>query len=378
MMITKRMIKITFLINDTMKAKTVLSYATFSFIALLLFCYKTNKTTYIKNPKFKILEASTPALPIDKECECISSWTGKSYDFCYRNPKNATLVGKRFNCTWLSTLEDLKLVGLHEQSLVDLYEYEKNDSDVIFVSATSRDHLANFNSMYAIVKHHWPRQKLILYSLDLTDKDILDIEKEPNVKVRKFDYSKYPKYVKNLMEYRFKALILAEAIRDFQNVWWIDAHTKWFHPKPLDTIYENLAECVNDAACEKKSSIQMFINSTHSNYAVLNRGLLDYFPTFDIDDLKSNEKSLQLSAMLVYLARTQFTLDILKWHTLCALEEKCMKPPGAKLKCDTIPEWNHYAGCFRYDQSSINILLFNHFRDHNHYFMNPGTVLRTY
>uniref|UniRef100_A0A1I7UBN3 Lipase domain-containing protein n=1 Tax=Caenorhabditis tropicalis TaxID=1561998 RepID=A0A1I7UBN3_9PELO len=65
-------------------------------------------------------------------------------------------------------------------------------------------------------------------------------------------------------------------------------------------------------------------------------------------------------------------------HALCALEEKCMNPPNAKLKCDIIPRWDQYAGCFRYDQSSLNLLMFNSFRDHNHYMMNVGKIDRTY
>uniref|UniRef100_A0A8R1HMG0 Uncharacterized protein n=1 Tax=Caenorhabditis japonica TaxID=281687 RepID=A0A8R1HMG0_CAEJA len=219
------------------------------------------------------------------------------------------------------------------------------------------------------------------------------LEKDPNVKVTKFNYKKYPSYVKNWMEYRFKALILAEAIRDHSNVWWIDAHTRWKTPKPLETFYGELAQCKKDPDCDKESSLMMFINSSHSNFAVLNTGLLDYFPTYGLDTLKKNEKGLQLSAMFVYLARTPFTLEILKCHdnypnrlseyrkfrhTLCALEEKCMNPPNSKLKCDVIPSWDAYAGCFRYDQSSLNILMFNAFRNHNHYFMNVGELSRTY
>ncbi|UMM33949.1 hypothetical protein L5515_007240 [Caenorhabditis briggsae] len=205
--------------------------------------------------------------------------------------------------------------------------------------------------MYELLKRHWPKQKVLLYSLDLSDTHIEKLEKDKNIKVRKFDYEKYPKHVENWMEYRFKALILAEAIREFPNIWWTDSHNRWLKPKPLTNFYGEIAKC---------------------------QGLLDYFPTFNMDTLKYNDKGLQLSAAFVYLARTQFTLDVLKWHTLCALEEKCMKPPNAKLKCDSIPEWDKYAGCFRFDQSSLNLLMFNSFRNHNHYFMNVGKVTRTY
>ncbi|PIC25596.1 hypothetical protein B9Z55_018472 [Caenorhabditis nigoni] len=248
----------------------------------------------------------------------------------------------------------------------------------MFVSAISSDHFGNFLQMYNLLKRHWPKQKVLLYSLDLSDTQIEKLKEDENIEIRKFNYKKYPKYVENWAEYRFKAVILAEAIREFPNIWWTDSHNRWLEPKPLATFYEEIAKCQGDVDCDKKSSIMMFVNSTHSNYAVLTEGLLDYFPTFNIDTLKYNDKGLQLSAAFVYLARTQFTLEILKWHTLCALEEKCMNPPNAKLKCDSTPEWDKYAGCFRYDQSSLNLLMFNSFRNHNHYFMDVGKVTRTY
>ncbi|CAP26905.2 Protein CBG06623 [Caenorhabditis briggsae] len=309
--------------------------------------------------------------------------------------QNLSLTGKKFNCSYLSTLEDLKLLEDTDLRLVNLSNKERNESDVIFVSAISSNHFGKFLQMYELLKRHWPKQKVLLYSLDLSDTHIEKLEKDKNIKVRKFDYEKYPKHVENWMEYRFKALILAEAIREFPNIWWTDSHNRWLKPKPLTNFYGEIAKCQGDVDCDKeiclsgkkchlrkiifqKSSIMMFVNSTHSNYAVLMEGLLDYFPTFNIDTLKYNDKGLQLSAAFVYLARTQFTLDVLKWHTLCALEEKCMKPPNAKLKCDSIPEWDKYAGCFRFDQSSLNLLMFNSFRNHNHYFMNVGKVTRTY
>ncbi|CCD70103.1 Nucleotid_trans domain-containing protein [Caenorhabditis elegans] len=313
---------------------------------------------------------------IESSCECVSNQTNKSYDFCYRNPRNESLVGKRFNCDWLSTLEDMKLVDAPDQEMVDMSNPSRNESDVIFVSAISSNHIGNFNQMNKLLIQHFPHQKVLLYSLDLSDNELETLDK--NVIIRKFNYAKYPNYVRNLKEYRFKALILAEVISEYSNVWWLDAHNRWLQPKPLSYMYEEMAQCYNNDDCKKNSSIFMFLNSTHSNYAVLNYGLLDYFPTYDLNELKTNEAGLQLSAMFVYLARTPFTLEVLKWHTLCALEDKCMNPPKAKLECKTIPSWDIYAECFRYDQSSINLIMFNFFRNHNHYFMDAGSLTRTY
>ncbi|EFP10720.1 hypothetical protein CRE_02496 [Caenorhabditis remanei] len=392
------------------RAKALIFYGALSTIMLVVLVFQSDKVSYSPTLPLNLFSASNFELwnrfgrteenfaekrenvSIDKNCECISKKTQKSYDFCYKNPKNSSLIGRRFNCSYLKILEDLKLVDAPDQSLVNLANPDRNET--IFVSAISDNHFGNFKEMYKLIKQHWPNQKVILYSLELSAIYIKKLKTERNVEVREFDTSKYPKHVKNWAEYRFKALILAEAMRDFPNVWWTDSHNRWNQPKPLAQFYGEIAECMGDIDCDKKSSIFMFVNATHSNYAVLTDGLLDYFPTYGVNTLKYNDKGLQLSAAFVYLARTPLTLDILKWyvgqtqnlkknldyfrHTLCALEERCMNPPSAKLKCDRVPQWDRYAGCFRYDQSSLNLLMFNSFRDHNHYFMDAGEVSRTY
>lgn len=45
--------------------------------------------------------------PKQEVCVCKSAITGKSYNFCYRDPQNLNSIGKKFNCSLLSTLEDL-------------------------------------------------------------------------------------------------------------------------------------------------------------------------------------------------------------------------------------------------------------------------------
>ncbi|EFP01086.1 hypothetical protein CRE_15020 [Caenorhabditis remanei] len=375
------------------RAKALIFYGAVSTFMLVVLVFQSDKVSYrpslLSNTlsnfelwnRFRRTEAigdgeKEEKVSIDKNCECKSKKTQKSYDFCYKNPKNSSLIGRKFNCSYLTILEDLKLVDAPDQSLVDLANPVRNET--IFVSAISDNHFGNFREMYKLIKQHWSNQKVILYSLELSAIYIKKLKTEPNVEVREFDTSKYPKLVKNWAEYRFKALILAEAIRDFPNVWWTDSHNRWNQPKPLAQFYGEIAKCMGDPDCDKKSSIFMFVNASHSNYAVLTDGLLDYFPTYGVNTLKYNDKGLQLSAAFVYLARTPLTLEILKWHTLCALEENCMNPPSAKLKCDREPQWDIYAGCFRYDQSSLNLLMFNSFRDHNHYFMDAGEVSRTY
>ena len=102
------------------RKKFVFFYVTLSFLALLLILHNSDRVSlnifikrcnyivliiffliqiiYCVNPKFEVLqttpkpsfevlEASTPTLLIDRACECVSSRTRESFDFCYKNPK---------------------------------------------------------------------------------------------------------------------------------------------------------------------------------------------------------------------------------------------------------------------------------------------------
>ena len=53
--------------------------------------------------------------------------------------------------------------------------------------------------------------------------------------------------------------------------------------------------------------------------------------------------------------------NIMKLFTACAIEETCLAPLGAQWRCSFDFTGRRYAGCHRYDESALNILLNNMF-----------------
>ncbi|CAL2042811.1 unnamed protein product [Caenorhabditis brenneri] len=301
---------------------------------------------------------------IDINCYCKSSKTGEIYNFCYVDPQNSTNIGKKFNCSFVETMEDLKMLN-NPGTFPPISEFYKNQDDIVFVSTTSDDHYSEHAKSFEILRSYYPTHKYILYGLKMTQFYIDKLPKnDTNFEFRPFDTSRYPKYVETWMNYRFKPILMAEILKEYANVWWIDAHVKAKRPEFLKMFFE---EVNTKRSSEDFSPVTSLLDTGHSNFATLRQGLLDYLPTNSIQLLK---ESYQVAAGLLHIPRTAKTISIFKWYVLCALEEKCMNPPGAGgVYCQFGPNrMDYYANCFRYDQSVLNLLLLNEFQDYNKYF----------
>ena len=143
-----------------------------------------------------------------------------------------------------------------------------------------------------------------------------------------------------------------EVLRDYSGVLWLDSSAKLAKSK-LDPIFQVLQE-TDGALC---------LSSTgHSTFAVTHPDMYEYLPT----DLTAAKREEQWEANSMFLYRTKsIFLNVIKWWVLCALEQSCVITNQNPTKfCswrDSPDRFNTYAGCHRFDQSALNILLLNHF-----------------
>lgn len=350
--------------------------STFRIICAITILYFILFLYYTKNSNTQPTH-SRISQKVNKDCYCKSARTGKEYNFCYVDPQNSTNIGRKFDCAHVKIMEDLNLVD-NPGPFVDLSKTEENSKQIVFVSAVSDNHFNEATTSIASFYKFYPNGHFILYSLGLQEFYITKIKKNfDKLEVREFNTTGYPDYVRNWMEYRFKPLILAEVMKEFTNIWWMDAHIVVHKPMMVELLYNEIAGNVKKAETEMPVPIYFFIPASHSNFATLIPEVLKYIPTNSIDLLKSEKKGSQHGANTFFVARTEYSVEIFEWWILCALDKTCMAPPGAQVYCRFGEDRNNvFAKCFRFDQSILNLLMLNDFQDHNKYFLELAHLFR--
>ncbi|TMS37111.1 hypothetical protein L596_004112 [Steinernema carpocapsae] len=153
-------------------------------------------------------------------------WTAchcpRGEDFCYRLPENNSVMGERFNCNYERILEEL---GLSSESSGLNLEAENIPTPVI-VTAFSDSHYNRGLKLISSVRGHMPNQTVVVYDLGLHRVRVATLKSLCNVKYRRFSFEKYPGYVKHLHEYRWKPILIAEALRDFGAIWYMDSSVR--------------------------------------------------------------------------------------------------------------------------------------------------------
>ncbi|KHN83873.1 Warthog protein 4 [Toxocara canis] len=165
-----------------------------------------------------VLKKSTEKRTIPAECMC--QFGGKEYDFCYRLPENLSVRGKRMSCASAPILHDLGLLQEDSNEYLDLRR-DKMPQPVM-VTAFSENHWEEGKRLISTIQRLWPQQLLIVYDLGLDESTARFVRKLCNVEYRKFDYMRYPPYVRRLSHYRWKPILIAETLDQFGSIWYMD------------------------------------------------------------------------------------------------------------------------------------------------------------
>uniref|UniRef100_A0A914QWT6 Uncharacterized protein n=1 Tax=Panagrolaimus davidi TaxID=227884 RepID=A0A914QWT6_9BILA len=184
--------------------------------------------------------------------------------------------------------------------------------DLAIVTSTSLNHMGEAIRSCDTFQQH-PQLKNVTFLMYLHD----DVPSEvrilysklcPVAKIFSLNLKKYPEYVEDLSQYRFKSIYQALALHKYKVVLGMDSSVRFVKDANLETI----------ELMEFQGGVVLWIN-------------------------------------------TENGWKIMKKLLHCALKKDCMAPIGATDKCngsEITVHPNKFSGCHRFDQSAINLILF--------------------
>uniref|UniRef100_A0A915IXJ5 Uncharacterized protein n=1 Tax=Romanomermis culicivorax TaxID=13658 RepID=A0A915IXJ5_ROMCU len=233
------------------------------------------------------------------------------------------------------------------------------ESAPIFVTAFSDNHFHEAMNLMESIKTQYKEKIVVVYDIGLNNDSIQSVKtKFPNIlhSIKKFPFEIYPKFVSNLLEYRWKPLIIARELKHWPSIVWMDSSI--VHHKHVENIlkfYKNCSQISKIFAKCSRYPWHMFDFTGHSIFAATKSGMYDFLPV--PKEQSSNISMIGANIQLVFGTK-KLKRQILRYWVLCALEEKCMAPDGSNLGCNFENDrYSRYAECHRFDQSALNILL---------------------
>lgn len=282
---------------------------------------------------------------------------------------NSSLIGKEFNFD-KSTLAVVRSV-LRNQTFkrkpIESVDAKTPFFDLVApVTACSSNHYREFKPHIEDFRRNFPGKKCYFYDLGLTDEQISEVRKMPDIVYRKFDFDGYPQHVTNLHNYAWKVLIIQEMLSEFDGTMWFDSSVK-FNGNLTNALIELMSRHNTGAVFYLRSTGHSIITATHP-------GMVEYLPIIKEGGVRD---MLQASAV-VYVNMDEVQRHVMKWAVICALQLDCIAPPGSKLFCGNNFPRDRFGGCHRYDQSLQNILVsnaYNHEQEKYNYWSNDFAVM---
>lgn len=219
---------------------------------------------------------------------------------------------------------------------------------LIVVTALSSNHFFESLDFFGSLRSHLPDTKVIVYDLGLTKSEADTIRSYCNVlEVRKFDFDQYPPHTMDLFVYAWKPHVCDEMSKEHELILYCDASCRVnprFTPH-LPRLFE--------------FPVLARIYQNHLPITVTTHGgMIEYLlPNLAPTTIaKAMPRHFEASAIL-FLSNEVMRKRFMRHWVDCAKKIECIAPEGSRLApCN----WSEpiFAGCHRYDQSALNLILF--------------------
>ena len=263
-----------------------------------------------------------------------------------------------------------------------------------FVVATAADssHYEESRDLVRAVASCLPGTLLIYWDMGLAPSEVTDLSRYDHVRLARFDFPSFPKFVSFKSEYRWKPLMIHETFDNTKDVvgfkpnhvFWADASVRFlcdsarvvgplarlWRFKSFPSAFESLVKRVD------QDGIVFFTGGARANYPYIHASMKKHLP---MDDQRS-QRSGQFCAAAMMVSADHIR-HLLFWWVMCAADPTCMLDKST----DSSVKW--YSGdsevslggkmhvpcpgylgatvklpCSRTDQSAINILAWNYIK----------------
>ncbi|XP_074657377.1 uncharacterized protein LOC141910584 [Tubulanus polymorphus] len=245
----------------------------------------------------------------------------------------------------------IKSILKQDQKFVDLNQ-EYVPSPVLVMALSTRRYEEALDAIGS-VHRFLPNEKLIVYDVGMTLRQKAYLSSLCNVEIVEFPFKLFPPYVRLLLRFHWKPLVMQMALNKYGAILWMESSTRF--------ITGDLSAAIREA---KQTGIRVYgVRHTYSTFSVTNPSVFMYLPS-DMTRMRVSGQ-LQSAPMIIYHTRP-VAERVMQWAVLCALERRCMSPTRASRRCYGLkrirsPASGRYLHCHRYDQSVFNVLLKNMF-----------------
>ena len=221
---------------------------------------------------------------------------------------------------------------------------------LVFVSAFSDNHFKEAREMLRTVTECLPETTIIIYDLGLNNTHQKALCTYNNVELRHFPFWAYRPHVRHLRNYAWKPLIVKQVSSEYDIIMYGDSSVR-------------LISCNITTALQHLLEFPFFGNPILSKAVQFaHDGMIRYlqFPKRRRD--MKDVASIMGGCWLMW-ATYEMKMKLIEPLVDCALNEDCIAPFGSQISGCNMSDINDgsYAGCHRYDQSALNLILAREF-----------------
>ncbi|XP_038059862.1 uncharacterized protein LOC119730871 [Patiria miniata] len=217
---------------------------------------------------------------------------------------------------------------------------------LVVVTAFSQNHYKEALGMIGSAQQTMPNTRIVVYDLGIQESYKDKVRALCNVELRPFQFNKYPAFVKKVLTFSWKIIIIKEAVNEFGVVFWADASVRFRQPLkallPFAQDHHGYLSRIHSYKADTKSPIKHNFYYTHElMYKWLGVDKEKYAKSSYAPHVAAN-RQLVINSSTVQQ-------NFLRPLYACAMDKNCIVPPGSK------------HGRHRYDASALMLVIHKYF-----------------